>query len=108
MAKKVFVVAFGLLLIYSIGVTWYTISARARYSNIIEQNYRTAQSLDAELGRARRIIDTTSLGLEQTIGRVSQMQDRNQRITELISAIKGAIGKLIRYLEETQGTGTKD
>ena len=108
MAKKVFVIAFGLLLIYSIGITWYTISARARYSNIIEQNYRTAQSLDAELGRAREVIDTTSIGLEHAVGRVSQMQDRDSRIRELISAIKGAIGKLIRYLEETQGTGTKD
>jgi len=103
MAKKVFIVAFCLLLIYAIGSTLYIISARREFRSRLDDSIRTAETLNAELGRARTIIDTTSLGLERTIGRVEKMQDRNQRIVELISGIKTAISELIGYIAEVQG-----
>ena len=104
MAKKIFTVAFALLLIYSIGSTVYIISARNAYRTAIDDGIRKAEALNAELGRARTLIDSTSLGLERTIGRVSQIQDRNTRIVELIVGIKTAISGLIDYIGEVQGT----
>lgn len=103
MAKKVFVVAFGLLLIYAIGSTCYIISARANFRNQLDDSIRKVEALNAELGRARTLIDSTSLGLERTIGRVSQIQDRNTRIIELINGCKSAISGLMGYIASVQG-----
>jgi len=103
MAKKVFIVAFALLLVYSIGSTAYIVSARREFKSQLDDSIRTSKALNAELERARSVIDTTSLRLERAIGRVEKMQDRDSRIRELIGAIKGAIGELIGYIAEVQG-----
>lgn len=103
MAKKVFIVAFGLLLIYAIGSTAYIISARNSYRTAIDDGIRKVEALNAELGRARTLIDSTSLGLERTIGRVEKIQDRNTRIIELINGCKSAISGLMEYIAEVQG-----
>lgn len=108
MAKKVYVVAIALLLIYSVGATAYIIGSRRAYESKLDDSIRKAQALDEELGRARTLIDSTSLGLERALGRVAEMQSRDRRITELIGAIKTAISGLIGYIAEAQGAAPEN
>jgi len=103
MAKKIFIILFIFLVIYSFTATLYCISTRNKYRSELADSVRTITELTAELGRARTLIDATSLGLERAIGRAEKIKDRDSRIRELISAIKTAISELIGYIAEVQG-----